>query len=131
MPPLWESRFMLPTARRTDNAAYTSRLSLVGLLTSRCRRLAGRTAQIKPCRLSTYCFQLSLAERSALVQPSRDGLAVGELGPKATAAAPIVATSPSTTLRRKKAEPLYVSCSGELSKAAMSRSEEHTSELQS
>ena len=51
---------MLPTARRTGSDAYTSRLSLAGLPTSRCRPLAGRTDLIKLCRLSTYCFQLSL-----------------------------------------------------------------------
>ena len=76
MPPLWEFRFMLPIARRTASAAYTSRLSLVGVRISRCRPLAGRTDQIKLCRLSTSYSQPSLAARSALVQPSREGLAV-------------------------------------------------------
>src|SRR2546426_10291278 len=98
MPPLWESRFMLLTARRTGSGEYTSRLSLVGVPASRCRRLAERTAAIKPCHRSTSYFPPSLAARNALPQPSHYGLAVSERQPNATAAPPQLAPPPSTTL---------------------------------
>src|SRR5207247_8653921 len=52
-----EIRFTPPTAPRTASAASTSHLSLAGLPISKCRLLAGHTDQIKPCRLSTSCFQ--------------------------------------------------------------------------
>src|ERR1700720_1721373 len=76
MRPLLEYRFTLQTVRKTGSAAYTLRLNLVGVRTSRCRRLAGRTDQIKQCRPNTFCFQLSLAGRNGLAPPSPAGLAV-------------------------------------------------------
>src|SRR5437016_4353831 len=76
MRPQLEYRSMLQTVRKTGSAACTSRLSLVGVQTSKCRHLAGRTDQIRLCHPNTSCFQPSLAERSALVQLSPADLAV-------------------------------------------------------